>query len=394
MSKLLIASFVCFLMSVNIFAQPIVVRNTGSNSDGIEERFLVSTEGKVIRPLKEDEYVSFSESIGVFTYRKDAKVYPADYFGRHEQNIFSMLLTEIGTKILPTDIKAEIGRFSDGWAVINYDPMMVYSPDYEAKQIGYIDKTGKVVLKPTAGISGDFVNGVTFKKDVASKKYGLINKTGSWVLKPTYDEILEFSDGVARVKRKNANIEAYYGYIDTAGKIVIPTEIVQSEEECGNFVGGFAICSDYQHTKSYFIDKKRKVISKKYDAVGQFSEGIAMVANHNAGGVLEWSAIDGTGKEVFAKKVFTTLKDDEIYPNSMVFKNGLCPTSDGYINTKGELDLKFPEFNIMAAYTFDHGFATVLLSPKTGPKQNTYRFTLINTAGKIIWQSIENEKPE
>lgn len=119
-----------------------------------------------------------------------------------------------------------------------------------------------------------------------------------------------------------------------------------------------------------------------------------MVANYNADGVLEWSAIDGTGKEVFAKKVFTTLKDTEIYPNSMVFKNGLCPTSEGYINKKGELVLKFPGFDVIDAEPFENGYASFKMSPKTGPKKNTYRYTLINTAGKIIWQSIENEKPE
>lgn len=123
MSKLLIASFMCLLLSVSIFAQMIVVRNTRTIIDGVEEKFLVSAEGKVIRPLKDNEIFDFSEGICVITYRKDAKEYPADYFGIHDENIFSMLLTETGTKILPADIKAEIGRFSDGWAVINYEPM-------------------------------------------------------------------------------------------------------------------------------------------------------------------------------------------------------------------------------------------------------------------------------
>jgi WG containing repeat len=398
LAKLLVASFMACLLSVGVFAQIIVVQNIGPNSRVLNESVLVSPLGKVLRPLKtrEQEYITFSEGIGVFHYRKDAKVYPKDFMHIRDQFIFSILLNEKGTQIIPTVFKAEVGRFSDGWARIDYKPMTVHVPGYEITQMGYIDKTGKVVLKPTAGVSGDFVNGVTFKKDVTKQKYGLINKTGNWILKPTYDEIDDFSDGLARVlfRFEGAVTPKFYGYIDATGKIVIPVEIDAMKEDCGSFVGGYAICSDYDHTKYYFIDKKRKVITKQYDAVGQFSEGIAMVANHNKDGKLEWSAIDATGKEVFAKKIYTTLKDAVIYPNSMVFKNGLCPTSEGYINNKGEVVLQFPGFDVIDAGPFENGYASFKMSPKTGPKQDTYRFTLIKTAGKIIWQSIENEKPE
>jgi hypothetical protein len=73
-------------------------------------------------------------------------------------------------------------------------------------KVGYIDKASNVVIPP------QFDNIYNFSEDLAAvkkgEKWGYINKSGKLVIKPQFDSALPFSQGLAKVKIGNK-----YGYI-------------------------------------------------------------------------------------------------------------------------------------------------------------------------------------
>ncbi len=81
--------------------------------------------------------------------------------------------------------------------------------------MGYIDKTGKVVIKPQ--FDGDSAR--DFYEDLAAVKiggkWGYIDKTGKVVIKPQFDDAVYFQEGLAGVE-----IGGKLGYIDKTGKYV------------------------------------------------------------------------------------------------------------------------------------------------------------------------------
>ncbi len=146
--------------------------------------------------------------------------------------------------------------FSEGLALVGTGP-----------HLGYIDKSGKYAINPQfegAGQFGDgrapvFVNG----------RWGYIDKTGRMAINPQFDEGGNFSEGLAVVRLGDK-----YGYIDTSGK--------NGDHAAVQFSRGFSSGSGggETDTTSYgYIDKSGRVkIAPQFDAAGDFSDGLALVA--------------------------------------------------------------------------------------------------------------------
>jgi len=98
--------------------------------------------------------------------------------------------------------------------------------------------------------------------------YGFINKTGKIVVKPQFEEAESFSEGLAPVM-----IDKNYGYIDKTGKTVIEP---QYDDVMGSFSAGLAAVK--KGGKWGYVDKKGKiVIEPQFDVASPFSEGLALV---------------------------------------------------------------------------------------------------------------------
>ena len=82
---------------------------------------------------------------------------------------------------------------------------------------GYIDTTGKTVIKPQFDGAKDFSEGLAAVKVGGS--WGYIDKTGKMVIKPLFDEAHGFSNGLAYVREGNYT----WGYINSAGKYIWKT---------------------------------------------------------------------------------------------------------------------------------------------------------------------------
>lgn len=126
----------------------------------------------------------------------------------------------------------------------------------------YIDKTGKIVLRASKGnylaCCDDFTEG--FAKIITrNNKWGYIDKQGKVVIKPQFDAAEEFSEGLAAVNRgaDKTYSGGRWGYIDKTGRVVIDFQF----EEVEPFRGGLALVGDIYKGIGY-IDKTGSYIWK------------------------------------------------------------------------------------------------------------------------------------
>ncbi len=159
----------------------------------------------------------------------------------------------------------------DGWGYIDKTGKWLIDPQFEwgssfnqglapvnrKHNCGYVNTTGTMVLQPPvstgetdcATVWGDFVEGLSRWK--FGKKYGYIDRNGKIVIKPRFDLTFHFSEGMAAVV-----IGGKWGYIDTTGKLVIePMTAMRAED----FHHGLAFVST-KDGKYGYIDKTGKYV--------------------------------------------------------------------------------------------------------------------------------------
>lgn len=147
-------------------------------------------------------------------------------------------------------------NYSEGLLPVSYD---------ENKEWGYIDKTGKLVLKIKTDWQvekfGDIFNPVNqFHEGLAkvfiNGKWGYINKKGEITIKSKFGYADDFSNGLAAVSSDSVdnctfnqdNNKCLKGYIDKTGKFIIEPKYVDAEP----FIGELARIS---FNKYGIIDK-------------------------------------------------------------------------------------------------------------------------------------------
>jgi hypothetical protein len=154
-------------------------------------------------------------------------------------------------------------------------------------------------------------------------KWGYMNHKMQLVIPAIYDGASDFYDGMASVDKESIvngdknNIRELTGFIDSTGKVVV----------------------DF-----------------KYERVGYFSEGLAMVQKEG-----RYGFVDKTGKEVIPL----------IYEDAARFSEGLAPVKvngkNGFINKNGEMVIE-PQFERACFVSvFSEGLAAVYTTYEDGP---------------------------
>ncbi|MCP4643275.1 MAG: WG repeat-containing protein [bacterium] len=144
---------------------------------------------------------------------------------------------------------------------------------------GYIDRTGEFVIPATLLSAGDFSEGLAPVEAAANgqRTPGYIDASGTLVLKanPAHYQLGRFSEGLASFATFRSTLisdRQEHGFIDRAGKVVIPPEF----DEARSFSEGFAAVRVGE--KWGFVDKQGNMaIPARYDFVTPFSEGTATV---------------------------------------------------------------------------------------------------------------------
>jgi hypothetical protein len=130
-----------------------------------------------------------------------------------------------------------------GWGLIKPDGTWLVEPTFErvgqlvddrapvwlGGRIGYVDRTGRVVIAPKFddGISFfHFIDGLPAPAKLG-RYFGLIDRSGEWVVQPTYDHISprwagsESSVASREFKGFSAELGNQHSVLDKAGKVVI-----------------------------------------------------------------------------------------------------------------------------------------------------------------------------
>lgn len=233
-------------------------------------------------------------------------------------------------------------------------------------KIGYIDKTGKLIISP------QFDNGQKFSEDfacvVVNGKTGFIKESGEYLVSPQFNSTYggcyyDFREGFSsvsvgdyrKIKGKWVD-ESKWGVIDAKGQVT--------------FFPGFTFLSDFREGLAFFkkggltgyIDKNFDVVIKpQFKSAGDFYQGRARATSVDGSEFY----IDKTGRRLFVNRA------------GCDFQHGMACFSVkgkwGYINLKGEIviEAKFDQGN----YFGDNGLAGVKVGKKWG---------FIDKAGKFV----------
>lgn len=181
-------------------------------------------------------------------------------------------------------------EFSEGMARVSlYAVRRGYNPDGKKDELfGFIDSTGHLAVPCIYEDAYAFAEGlalVRWRDDRNYTHFAYIDKIGKVAihLGTEYSDACPFTEGLAGVKQNDR-----WGYIDKAGKLVIPCEY---EGVYGNY-SPYAFSNGLAPVRRYgewgYVDKT----GNYYDFVGDFSEGLAVVRSGKLG------YIDTLGKQV------------------------------------------------------------------------------------------------
>lgn len=194
-----------------------------------------------------------------------------------------ILVDEDGKKTTVAMQALKIHGFSEGMAAI-------LSMD---KKYGFIDASGTLAVPCRFELAGPFFNGMAWAKEEKGK-IGYIDKTGKWVIKPEYDAAKSFDpvSGVARVKK-----DGRWSYIDQSGKI-----LPFATEAGFDFSEGLAV-AEKGGLRGYINNECKWVIDPQFLDAKKFEKGYARVKLNG-----KWGVIDTSGNWVVEAQ-FEVLKD-------------------------------------------------------------------------------------
>lgn len=209
-------------------------------------------------------------------------------------------------------------------------------------KFGYINTRGAVVVTPRYDLADRFSNGLAAVK--VGDKWGYIDRRGNVIVRPRFDWTERFEGRSAAVK-----IGERYGLIDQTGRWVITPRF----EWLGSFSDGRAAAK--RSGKYGYVDAHgRMIIQPRYDQAWDFSEGVARVTT---GAQLQPSGWRG-GQWWHIDKAGKTVTGPFAYAHS--FAAGLAAVEVdgkyGYVDRRGRLKIQ-PQFD--EADEFSGGLAVV-----------------------------------
>ena len=160
---------------------------------------------------------------------------------------------------------------------------------------GYVDKSNGRMTKFIYDEADYFSQGLGKVK--SGSKYGFINRAGKVIIPIQYDEAETFygaDNGLSLVKRQGK-----YGYIDLTGKEVIPLKF----SSASGFYDGDVTWVSIDNKYGYIDRTGKQVIDMQFDEAQSFFEGLARVKISD-----KWGYIDKSGKQVI-KPQFEEVED-------------------------------------------------------------------------------------
>ena len=237
---------------------------------------------------------------------------------------------------------------------------------HEGRKVGFINRTGQVVIAPKFETAEDFSEGLA--RIYVGSEAGFIDRTGKFVIQPIYTTATNFENGRSLVSK-----EGKYSLIDKQGKTIaeIPYRVL------GDFHGGLATVQRPRTTGAdgkaippaygYINRDGKMVIEPQFMPAGPFPDdgnGLAV------GGLnREWVYFDRTGKIILRVSMEGKDRADAFHDGLLRFKDGFYW---GFKNAAGNwaIPAKYDQVS-----DFQDGLARVELEGK---------WQWIDTSGKQV----------
>lgn len=227
-----------------------------------------------------------------------------------------------------------------------------YIKDRNIKKWGYINERGEFEIEPSYDLVTEFdENGLA--KVFSNKQVGLIDKEGRIVLPPEYHDISEIKEEVFTA----VNDEGYFIF-DKTGLKLFETKDYSTIGTSSDGLLPVVKKDEEGNTKTGYINKKGDVIIElKYTNAWGFKNGRALVKANEG----KYSIIDKEGNEIVELSYENIVPDEDNETFMFIDDNNLY----GYLNDKGEVIIE-PEYS--RAFPFEDGVAIV--SPSDVEEEN------------------------
>ncbi|RAI97692.1 WG repeat protein [Chitinophaga skermanii] len=166
--------------------------------------------------------------------------------------------------------------FNEGLALVGVDAYKpVGSRDFgEHKKYGYINENGVFQILPIYAAAYPFKNGFArVRKDLSDDMY-FINQSGENIFKSYYNKANDFVEGLAAVMEKDRK----YGFIDMNGKRVTQYRY----DDVKDFKNGYA-CVKRGDKWGYINKTGEEVVLPQFEMARDFNEGLAFVTKSGDG---------------------------------------------------------------------------------------------------------------
>lgn len=166
-------------------------------------------------------------------------------------------------------------------------------------RFGYVDGSGRVVIKPQFQYASKFLEGTAVagvspdtKSMWQSIRYGLIDKTGKWLIQPTFPQLGPCENGRSSFVKK----DGMAGLIDRTGRVVFQEKLDSMPEHIGK-----AYKVQYRYGKIGLIDRDGHWLCKpEYDWISELGSDTALnVTDEIMAGMLRPFAIDKTASSQY-----------------------------------------------------------------------------------------------
>lgn len=320
-----------------------IVRNSKAYKWG-----LIDDKGKIIVNYKYDYISSFFEGFACFRQggkygfidKKGNEVIKAQFdscggfkFGRAVASINKKygMIDRTGKWIIKPEFDG-ISYFPWTQQYSN-DPILIKQGDY----YGYIDSKGNIVIPPKFVRAQEFSEGLAAVQE-QGKQLGYINWNGYYVILPQFYYATPFYNGIAYVSAWKVDGKTLGGaLINKKGEWIVPPG--DFAPFAGDAKGSEGILSfpTYAPDGLAYVGavntKGEIIIPAKFESIGLFYNGIAMVRLHGG----QEGFINTKGEYVVEPTYFGSFKSEY---GALTFRNGLYAINgglDGYLDYKGKL---------------------------------------------------------